>query len=380
MTLRLPKSRPTTRPNTPRAKALERRLVRLALAASLALGLTGSVALADPYPGQTAGWVAVGTNGTLGEIQPTTYTEPVAEATGTTLRWRAPRQAASTIGSQTNAPKSARRQQAAIKSKPTFDPDLVPTTAEEPVADRYDWGAMGLEADSAPSAKRRVAALSRTIRQADAEQPVFSKEELPADEPGSLPELSPSDDEHDKQPSRMRRTSQKQDSGPQGVPSLSDLIAQSPQSLEVDCDIERKKLKPINAITNKINPEPGIFPPECDLGNPPYRPRAYTQMCYTWKASNLCHKPLYFEDVDLERYGHQWPTPLQPFISAAHFFVSFAILPYKMGIDTPNECVYSLGYYRPGSCAPYHINGFPLSARGALFQATEVLALVYILP
>ncbi len=54
---------------------------------------------------------------------------------------------------------------------------------------------------------------------------------------------------------------------------------------------------------------------------------------------------------------------LDPAVSAAHFFGTLPILPYKMGVDTPCECQYALGYYRPGNCAPYMIQPFPISAR-----------------
>lgn len=143
-------------------------------------------------------------------------------------------------------------------------------------------------------------------------------------------------------------------------------------SLDVECKVEQSKLKPMRAITNKIAAEPGDFPPECDLGDETFRPRDWCQVTFTWKASNLCHKPLYFEQQQLERYGHVLPAPLQPFYSAGHFFVSAACLPYKMGVEPPLECIYSLGYYRPGSCAPYHIPGIPLSVRGALLESTAV--------
>ncbi len=52
----------------------------------------------------------------------------------------------------------------------------------------------------------------------------------------------------------------------------------------------------------------------------------------TWKASNLCHSPLYFEDVNLERYGHTHGPLLEPLVQSAHFFANIAVLPYKMGV------------------------------------------------
>jgi hypothetical protein len=60
---------------------------------------------------------------------------------------------------------------------------------------------------------------------------------------------------------------------------------------------------------------------------------------------------------------------IQPVLSGAHFFGTLPILPYKMGMELPCECVYSLGYYRSGNCAPHMIPAVPISARGALFEA-----------
>ena len=100
----------------------------------------------------------------------------------------------------------------------------------------------------------------------------------------------------------------------------------------------------------------------------------------TWKASGLCHKPLYFEEVNLERYGQTAGPFAQPVLSTAHFFVNIAVLPYKMGIHPPTECQYALGYYRPGNCAPWIIPPVPISLRGALFQAGAVGAGIALIP
>ncbi len=131
----------------------------------------------------------------------------------------------------------------------------------------------------------------------------------------------------------------------------------------------------------RVKGDPGIdFPFECGLGDNLYRPRAWPQLTYMWKASGLCHKPLYFEQVQLERYGHSWGPYIQPLVSGAHFFATVPILPYKMGLKTPNECVYSLGYYRPGSCAPYMIDPVPFTWRAALFEAGAVVGVAAAIP
>jgi hypothetical protein len=100
----------------------------------------------------------------------------------------------------------------------------------------------------------------------------------------------------------------------------------------------------------------------------------------TWKSSELMHKPLYFEEVALERYGHTAGPILQPVLSTGHFFANIAVLPYKMGIHPMSECQYALGYYRPGNCAPWQIPAVPLSGRGALMQAGVVTGVAGLLP
>lgn len=127
-----------------------------------------------------------------------------------------------------------------------------------------------------------------------------------------------------------------------------------------NCDDERAKLRSITSITDDIVAEAGAFPSECDLGGGTYAGRNFCDTTYTWKASGLCHKPLYFEQPRVERYGHAVPAPFQPLVSGAHFFVTVPLLPYKMILEPPLECVYTLGYYRPGSCAPYQVPGFPI--------------------
>ncbi len=122
------------------------------------------------------------------------------------------------------------------------------------------------------------------------------------------------------------------------------------------------------------------LPTECRLPDVDYKPRNWLPIQMSWKASNLCHKPLYFEEVNLERYGHTAGPFAQPVVSTAHFFVNIAVLPYKMGIHPPNECQYALGYYRPGNCAPWIIPPVPLSLRGALFQTAAVGAGIGLIP
>ena len=148
-------------------------------------------------------------------------------------------------------------------------------------------------------------------------------------------------------------------------------------------EIDKLRAQTLETIDLSIRVEGNMgedYPFECAIEDHKHEPRQWPQITYMWKASGLCHKPLYFEQVKLERYGHSWGPYTQPIMSGIHFFGTLPILPYKMGLRTPNECVYSLGYYRPGSCAPYLVCGFPFTWRAAAFQAGAVTGISYIIP
>ena len=122
------------------------------------------------------------------------------------------------------------------------------------------------------------------------------------------------------------------------------------------------------------------IPVECPLDTSIQYSREWTAITMMWKASALCHKPLYFEQVQLERYGHTTGPFSQPFFSGGHFVLNIATLPYKMGINPMNECQYALGYYRPGSCAPWLLSPIPLSLRGGLTEAAFIFGGGALLP
>ncbi len=154
-------------------------------------------------------------------------------------------------------------------------------------------------------------------------------------------------------------------------------------SVEEDCQAELAKMKDngIDSVGLDISGSDQSgqnlpFPYQCAPTDELFADRSWAGTTYMWKASALCHKPLYFEDGRLERYGHSLGPYVQPIASGAHFFATLPILPYKMGLRTPNECVYALGHYRPGNCAPYLLNPVPISTRAVAFQTGAVLGIV----
>ncbi len=78
----------------------------------------------------------------------------------------------------------------------------------------------------------------------------------------------------------------------------------------------------------------------------------WMQQAYAWVTPTFYHRPLYFEQPNLERYGLGTKRWLQPVHSAAHFFGSIGTMPYKLITQHPGEHVYTLGNNRPGDCVP----------------------------
>ena len=121
-------------------------------------------------------------------------------------------------------------------------------------------------------------------------------------------------------------------------------------------------------------------PSEFKLGDEAYANRPMSDCLYQWKASDQWHNPLYFEDVGLERYGHTHWELLQPAVSIAKFGVQFVGLPYQMTIDPVCKKMYTLGYYRPGECAPKKYYRVPWNTHAAIAEGAVWTGLVYIFP
>ncbi len=121
-------------------------------------------------------------------------------------------------------------------------------------------------------------------------------------------------------------------------------------------------------------------PSECTLGYERYQPRQPVPATFAWKAASVYHKPLYFEEVQLERYGHSARPLVQTALSGAHFVANIASLPYQMAIHPPWECQYPLGHYRPGDPAPWLVPPVPISVKGGLAEAGTILGAVFVIP
>ena len=54
--------------------------------------------------------------------------------------------------------------------------------------------------------------------------------------------------------------------------------------------------------------------------------------------------------------------------------------PYKLGVDRTHDPIYTLGYYRPGSPAPYSRQKLPWERDAALFEGGAWTGLLLLVP
>ena len=128
-------------------------------------------------------------------------------------------------------------------------------------------------------------------------------------------------------------------------------------------------LKPMSSINPGFRSTGGKSPADqsWQLTGRGSMPIANSEKLFAWAAPDITYKPLYFEDVALERYGQTRGVFRQPFVSGMHYLKSAAFLPYFSLYDPVNACDGPLGYCRPGervSCVTQkHYFGNPFSGR-----------------
>lgn len=108
----------------------------------------------------------------------------------------------------------------------------------------------------------------------------------------------------------------------------------------------------------------------------------YSQVC--WRASNIQHFPLYFEDAMLERHGHTkcWRgfECTQSLVSGVKFFGTIPMLPYLRTLRPKHDCVYALGHYRAGSGAPCLRDNIPYDSNAAIVESGSAALFFWAMP
>lgn len=185
-----------------------------------------------------------------------------------------------------------------------------------------------------------------------------------------------------------------------GAPALVTFVKQNPEELRgseharpinearAQPNLDEDGFKRISSLSLDIRPPDGDLPPDAagsrfakagELIHAMGTNRPWVISQYSWEAPGTLNRPLYFEDVNLERYGFSYGIA-QPVVSAAHFFGRLPAIPYLRHSQPARQPVYTLGYYRPGSYAPYDLHRPPLSLRGGMAEAAWTVGMIFVIP
>jgi hypothetical protein len=97
------------------------------------------------------------------------------------------------------------------------------------------------------------------------------------------------------------------------------------------------------------------------------------------QASYVCYQPLYFEQVNTERYGWECGI-LQPLISTGKFYADLAMLPYNMAVSPPWTCDSNAGWALPGEPTPFYLYTPVFNWRGMVGQAGTLVGASAVFP
>jgi hypothetical protein len=94
----------------------------------------------------------------------------------------------------------------------------------------------------------------------------------------------------------------------------------------------------------------------------------------------FCYQPLYFEEVNVERYGRNFGL-LQPVVSAAHFYSRIPTLPYHIFAQPARRCTYHAHWTLPGYRVPWwERKEHKLSACGLTAQTAAAYGVLLLIP
>lgn len=155
------------------------------------------------------------------------------------------------------------------------------------------------------------------------------------------------------------------------------------QNRELNVRVQAVSLSYENIGTGLV-PKTGVTRSSEQLSMPTgfSRGMQYTHVC--WRASNIQHFPLCFEDAMLERHGHTRCCLgfecTQSLVSGAKFFGTIPLIPYLATLRPKHQCVYALGQYRPGSGAPCLRDNIPYDSRAVIVESASAALFFWGIP
>jgi hypothetical protein len=108
-------------------------------------------------------------------------------------------------------------------------------------------------------------------------------------------------------------------------------------------------------------------------------PRNFTASVATEFPSYVVYQPLYFQQVNVERYGWELGV-FQPLVSQAQFYGDVLLFPYKVAVDPPWKCDSNRGYALPGDAEPLRFLTMPFSWKGVAAEAGAAVGASAIFP
>jgi HEAT repeat protein len=90
---------------------------------------------------------------------------------------------------------------------------------------------------------------------------------------------------------------------------------------------------------------------------PGYR-RGFVPVGFGWDSPAVCFRPLYFQDINLERYGINYGC-FEIARSTLLFTKNVILFPYHLIVQPGCENIYTLGYDRPNNCMPMYCYHMP---------------------
>lgn len=172
---------------------------------------------------------------------------------------------------------------------------------------------------------------------------------------------------------------------PRSQPSGDPQISGRTYDIDEETVEERKSITELRA---RITPSEGDLPidhatPRFALEPVRYHgygmERGWSGSSFAWNNPGVCHQPLYYQDLNLERYGYHYGCA-QTFVSSVKFLADTALLPYKAVCYPYCDCYYTLGYDRPGNCVPYRCYRLPLRTDAAAVLTGVGVGLFFLAP
>jgi len=187
---------------------------------------------------------------------------------------------------------------------------------------------------------------------------------------------------------------------PPGPPQVRVDASAPPGPVQADGQLSGiQRIKSIRQISLDITP-PAIYDDTKMLVQPPhdYAAEALPALAaqqpftrgdlidygYDWHPSpvglTFCYQPLYFEEVNLERYGRSYGI-LQPAVSLGNFYGRIPLLPYLAFAQPARRCTYQAHWSLPGyriPCKERH--EFVPSLHGATAEVAALYGIILLIP